>query len=145
MPTSAPRTPNWTALVIATVAALGTSACDSDPPQTLRPDTAGITRISAPSYGPPPLPPQPAYQPVINRSPMRAPGPDGTLASKVEAAIGAEPALHGLNIDVTAVDGTIYLRGHALSRDGRRLATRIVTAVDGVKRVQNELFVVAGS
>jgi hypothetical protein len=125
-------------------AALGLAAC-SESPDTVPSQSAGLTRISAQAYAPPPAPPQPRYQPVLERASVRAPGADGTLAAMVESAIAAEPELSELGIDVTAVEGTIYLRGHARTRDGRRLATQVATSVDGVKRVQNELFVRAGS
>jgi osmotically-inducible protein OsmY len=63
----------------------------------------------------------------------------------VESAIAAEPELNTLGIDVSAVDGTIYLRGQARTRETRRLATEVASKVDGVKRVENELFVTAGA
>jgi hypothetical protein len=129
---------------LAMAAALGLAAC-SGSPDTVPIQSAGLTRISAQGYAPPPLPPQPRYQPVLERASVHAPGADGTLAASVESAIAAEPELSQLGIDVTAVEGTIYLRGHARTRDSRRLATQVATQVAGVKRVQNELFVMAGS
>jgi hypothetical protein len=138
-------TPNRIALIAAALAALGLAACDSETPKTIQLTTAGLTPVSSRDYGPPPPPPQPSYQPVIDRDATRVPGYDGTLASMVESAIKAEPELNNIGIEVSAVDGTIYLRGHARTRDSRRLATQVASAVDGVKRVQNELYVTAGS
>ena len=63
----------------------------------------------------------------------------------VQSALLAEPELHQAAIDVTAVQGTVYLRGKAKDRGTRQLATQIASTVDGVKRVQNELAVTAGS
>ena len=133
------------ALAVAGVAALGLAACDSEPPKPIQLTSAGATPISIQGYGPPPPPPQPAYQPVLDRAAERVAGADGTLASMVESALKAEPELNDLGIDVSAVEGTIYLRGHARTRDSRRLATQVAGSVDGVKRVHNELFVTAGS
>jgi hypothetical protein len=134
-------------LVLATLAPGGLVACSSEAPETTKHPVshAGVMQVAAQGYAPPPPPPQPSYQPVLNREPLRAPGSDGTLATMVESALAAEPELNRLDIDVTAVEGTVYLRGHARTRDSRRLATQVAGAVDGVKRVQNELFVMAGS
>ena len=134
---------NRITLVVAAIAVLGLAACDSETPKTIQLTSAGLTPISSPANGPPPPPPQPRYQPVIDAAPAQ--GYDGTLASMVESAIKAEPELNTLGIDVSAVDGTIFLRGHARTRDSRRLATQVASSVDGVKRVQNELYVTAGS
>ena len=139
-------TPTPIAAALVAAAVMGLAACSAEPPNTIPIQHAGLTRISAQSYAsPPPLPPQPTYQPVLERASARVTGADGTLAAMVESAIAAEPELNRLGIDVTAVEGTIYLRGHARTRDSRRLATRVATSVDGVRRVQNELFVMAGS
>ena len=59
----------------------------------------------------------------------------------VESAIAAEPELNSLGIDVSAAEGTIYLRGQARTGETRRLATEVAGKVDGVKQVQNELFI----
>lgn len=143
MPDLNTRTTNRIALVVAAMAALGLAACDAETPKTIQLTSAGLTPISSQGNGPPPPPPQPSYQPVIDAAPVQ--GYDGTLASMVESAIKAEPELNNLGIDVSAVDGTIYLRGHARTRDSRRRATQVASSVDGVKRVQNELYVTAGS
>lgn len=137
---------NRLSFALAALASAGLAACDPDTPETIKYPVshAGVMQVTARAYAPPP-PPQPSYQPVLDREPVRSPGSDGTLASMVESAIAAEPGLSKLGIDVTAVDGTVYLRGHARTRDSRRLATQVAGSVDGVKRVQNELFVMAGS
>ena len=132
---------------ILALASVGLAACSSETSDTSKVPSsyARVTQVSTQGYGPPPLPPQPSYQPVLKRESTRKIDPDGTLVSMVESALTAEPELNRLNIDVTAVEGTIYLRGQARTRDSRRMATQIAGSVDGVKRVQNELFVMAGS
>jgi hypothetical protein len=136
-----------TSFVLAAMATASLVACGSENPETIQYPIphAGVMQVATQGYAPPPPPPQPSYQPVPDRESVRVPGSDGTLASMIESALAAEPELNDLGIDVTAVDGTVYLRGHARTRDSRRLATQIASSVDGVKRVQNELFVTAGS
>ncbi|MCC6533587.1 MAG: BON domain-containing protein [Burkholderiales bacterium] len=125
------------------ILSLGLSACDSDiPAQRSR---LMLVSNAAPTYAPPPLPPQPSIDPPVLRERVSAPGGDGTLASMVVSALLAEPGLHNSAIDVSAVDGTVILRGAAADRDSRRRATQIASTVVGVKRVQNELYVTAGS
>jgi hypothetical protein len=118
------------------------TACDNDAPERL---AARNQAHAVEVRSPPPLPPQPSIDPPGSRGSSSLSSSDGTLAAMVEAALLAEPELHHSAIDVTAVDGTVYLRGKAKDRNARRLATQIATTVDGVKRVQNELFVTAGS
>ena len=138
MPRFARPISNRIALVVAAAAALGLAACDTETPKTIQLTSEGLS----PGYE---APPQPSHQPVVERDAPRVPSYDGTLASMVESAIKAEPELNDLGIDVSAVEGTIYLRGHARTRDSRRLATQVASSVDGVKRVENEMFVTAGS
>lgn len=117
-------------------------ACNVETPDLAnRRDSAVATQSSTS----PPQPPQPSIDPPGSRSGTTVPGSDGTLVAMVESALLAEPELHNAAIDVTAVDGTVYLRGKAKDRSTRRLATQVASSVDGVKRVQNELAVVSGS
>ena len=118
------------------------AACHVETPELAnRRDATSAAEVSAT----PPQPPQPSIDPPVSRSRVTVPGSDGTLVAMVESALLAEPALQQAAIDVTAVDGTVYLRGKAQNRGTRRLATQVASTVDGVKRVQNELLVVSGS
>ena len=128
-------------IAVATTAFL--CACGSETPETIR-YPAAPTQPAAMQDATPPQPPQPSYEPQVGAR-TSAPGSDGTLAAMVESAIAAEPELNNLGIAVMAVDGTVYLRGEARTRESRRLATQVASSVDGVKHVQNELFVMAGS
>ena len=118
------------------------AACNAQTPDIA---TGREATYAAHPSAPLPAPPQPSIDPPGSRSGAALPGDDGTLAAMVESALLAEPELHQAAIDVSAVDGTVYLRGKAKDRSTRRLATQVAGAVDGVKRVRNELFVAAGS
>ena len=132
--------------LFALAAALGLAACGSDAPETIQyPTSASAPARPADAGASPPVPPQPSSQPSERSDSSALPTYDGTLAAMVESAIKAEPELNTLGIDVSAVDGVIYLRGEARTREARRLATEVASKVDGVKAVENELFVMAGS
>ena len=115
--------------------------CHSDAPDFTQSNNFSRT---ASAVTPPP-PPQPSIEPPGSRAGAPLPTSDGTLVAMVESALLAEPEMHSSDIDVSAVEGTVYLRGKAKNRDTRRMATQIATTVDGVKRVENELFVTGGS
>jgi osmotically-inducible protein OsmY len=67
------------------------------------------------------------------------------LASKIKAALGADPALKVLAIDASVSDGAVTLYGTANNRALREKAAKVVSRVPGVKSVKNELVIVAGS
>lgn len=62
------------------------------------------------------------------------------LVEKVKAALAAEPALNGVQIDVSNKDGTITLAGHP--DNGQQLFKAAVAAekTPGVKYVINEMY-----
>jgi hyperosmotically inducible protein len=84
------------------------------------------------------MPPEPA--PSTNASADASAG-DSKLASRIEAALAAETALHGSSIGVTAVDGIVTLTGSTRSHDLRSMAAQIALSIDGVKLVRNELAI----
>lgn len=67
------------------------------------------------------------------------PHADGTLASEVESALKAEPALRGASIDVRSEDGVVTLIGATSDPQVRTMAALVARSVQGVKRVRNEL------
>src|SRR2546427_514375 len=67
------------------------------------------------------------------------------LASKIKAALAADPALKILAIDAAVSDGAVTLYGTANNRALRERAAKVVSDVPGVKSVRNELVIVAGS
>lgn len=126
------------------VAAAGVlSACGSEAPETIHypAATPGAARLADRGASAIPAPPVPTSEPAPNQAATGLPTYDGTLVSMVESAIAAEPELNSLGIDVSAAEGTIYLRGQARTRETRRLATEVAGKVDGVKQVQNELLI----
>ena len=64
---------------------------------------------------------------------------DARLASEVESALAAEPALRGSSIAVHSEDGVVTLRGAAPDTERRILAAYVARAVQGVRLVRNEL------
>ena len=67
------------------------------------------------------------------------------LATRIKAALGADPALKILAIDAAVADGAVTLYGTANNRVLREKAAKVVSGVPGVKSVKNELVIVAGS
>ena len=132
-------------IAAAATAALVLSACGTETPETNQnsaaaPGSGQLASRDDLASSTPPRPSNPAQQ-----GSTELPSYDGTLVAMVESAIAAEPELNTLGIDVTAAGGTVYLRGEARTRDTRELATEVASDVDGVKQVQNELFVKEGS
>jgi hypothetical protein len=72
-------------------------------------------------------------------TPAEAEAGDARLASEVESALAAEPALRGSAIAVHSEDGVVTLRGTTLDTEGRILAAYVAHAVQGVRLVRNEL------
>ena len=84
------------------------------------------------------MPPEPAPS---TGEPADASAGDSKLASRIEAALAAETALHGSSIGVSAVEGVVTLTGSTRSPDLRSRAAQIALSVDGVKLVRNELAI----
>jgi len=129
------------ALAVAAVAAL--SGCGSEAPETIQypAATPGAARLADRGESNIPAPQLPTSEPAPKQESTGLPTYDGTLVSMVESALAAEPELNSLGIDVSAAEGTVYLRGQARTRETRRLATEVAGKVDGVKQVQNELLI----
>lgn len=70
---------------------------------------------------------------------------DAGLAGRVKAALEAEPQIHGFAIDVTADNGKVALFGTVHTKARRDVAERVARGVAGVKSVDNNLAIVAGS
>ena len=133
--------------VLLAAGSLGLAACGSEAPESVQypAGSSSTMRLADRGSEAPPPPPQPSHEPTSQRQSGDLPTYDGTLVAMVQSAIKAEPELNHLDIDVSAVEGTVYLRGEARTRETRRLASEVASSVDGVKRVRNELFVVTGS
>jgi osmotically-inducible protein OsmY len=70
---------------------------------------------------------------------------DSALAAKVKAALGADAALKALAIDTGVAGGVVTLYGTADTRAHREKAGQVASSVAGVKSVNNQLVIVAGS
>jgi osmotically-inducible protein OsmY len=70
---------------------------------------------------------------------------DSALAAKVKSALGADPALRLLAIDTGVAGGVVTLYGTADTRAHREKAAQVASSVPGVKSVNNQLVIVAGS
>ena len=70
---------------------------------------------------------------------------DSVLAAKVKSALVSDPDLRVLAIDTGAAGGVVTLYGTADTRAHREKAKQVASGVPGVKSVNNQLVIVAGS
>lgn len=66
---------------------------------------------------------------------------DMAITAKVNAALVADDQLKAMQINVDTREGQVTLTGQAPDAQSRERATTLVTAVDGVKNVDNQLVV----
>lgn len=118
------------------------AACDGGkPPEPAA--TAPVVAAPKPVVTPPAAPAAtPAAVPAPPSAKQQA---DSDLARRVKAALEAEPRIRGFAIDVTAKDGAVALFGTALTKERRDVAGQVAKRVSGVKSVDNNLAIVAGS
>ncbi|MPZ45709.1 MAG: BON domain-containing protein [Betaproteobacteria bacterium] len=64
---------------------------------------------------------------------------DAALSSKIEAALEAEPDLHGSAIAVRSQEGVVTLSGTTPDPKLRSMAAQVALSIDGVKLVRNEI------
>jgi hyperosmotically inducible periplasmic protein len=126
------------------IAAFILCACGSETPETVQYPAAAPGAAERADRGDQSSAAPRSSSPTRQES-AEVPSYDGTLVAMVESAIKAEPELNTLGIDISAADGTVYLRGEARTRETRELATEVASKIDGVKQVQNELFVTSDS
>lgn len=69
---------------------------------------------------------------------------DGTITTKVNAALAADRDLSAVKIDVDTKDGVVTLTGPAPSAAAREHATELAKNIKGVTSVNNQLTVKAG-
>ena len=81
------------------------------------------------------MPPEPAPS---TSPPADASAGDSTLASRIEAAVAAETALHRSSMGVSAVDGVVTLARSTHAHDLRSIVAQIALSVDEAKLVRNE-------
>lgn len=66
---------------------------------------------------------------------------DARITTEVKAALGGDPQLSALRIDVDTRDGVVTLKGPAPDEQARSRATQLAAAPKGVMRVENQLTV----
>jgi hypothetical protein len=66
---------------------------------------------------------------------------DNQLAANVQSKVGADPALQGQPISVTAKDGSVTLTGTVNGQGSRELAANDAAKVQGVRTVINDLSI----
>jgi osmotically-inducible protein OsmY len=70
-----------------------------------------------------------------------APRTDQQITDAVNAAFFLDPDFSEQQLRVETIDGVVRLAGDVRTEDERQRALDIVTAVEGVQRVQDELVV----
>lgn len=66
---------------------------------------------------------------------------DAAITTAVNAELAKDSDLSALQINVDTVDGKVLLKGNAPTQEARERATRLASAVDGVRSVDNTLVV----
>jgi hypothetical protein len=69
---------------------------------------------------------------------------DAALTNRVKDALGAEPDLKTVSINVDSSGGVITLKGTTDSQDKRKKAEQVAENVAGVRSVRNEMVVIKG-
>ena len=133
------RKPAWRWLAVSLALALGAAACQDKPPAT----TSGVVD-STPVVSKPAGVAEEKMAPE-NDAAKRAAAADAALAERVKAALGADPSLRELAVDVAASGNAVTLHGTADSNSNRDKASYIALGVQGVNSVDNRIVIVRGS
>ncbi len=102
------------------------------------------SKLSAP-------PPPPAVQAPVAAAkavePPPAPQPSASelLAARIKALLRDAKGLEAQGVDVKVADGVVTLYGTAPTTEDRRRIAALVTKLDGVRSVVNNLVVIRGS
>ena len=132
------RKPEVRRLVAALALGLGVGACQDKPPATS--GVVDSARVAAKPAGT-------AEEKMAPEHDMakRAAAADTALAERVKAALGSDPALSELAVDVAASGNAVTLHGTADSNASRDKASLIALGVQGVNSVENRIVIVRGS
>jgi len=66
---------------------------------------------------------------------------DGTITTKIESKLTADPDINPTNVDVDTLNGVVTLRGEVEKESARTGAERLARETDGVVEVRNEIRV----
>lgn len=133
------RAPLLAPLVFSGVAAVLFAGCGK--PDNATPPAPSVAAPPAPA----PVAEAPAQPPPAPAQPSAPALDDATVATRVLAALQADPETNGLDIDVKASEGAVALTGLVDSRAQTEKATSIAAAVDGVRSVDNRIDLKTGS
>lgn len=64
---------------------------------------------------------------------------DSVITAKVKTELLRDPVTEGFKIDVTTIDGVVYLTGLVSSEKEKQRAGQVAKQVPGAKQVKNEL------
>jgi osmotically-inducible protein OsmY len=82
-----------------------------------------------------------ACAPTQVAKPAAEHGDDAVITASVKAALERDPTFSGWRIDVHTSQGVVHLAGFVRSQSDKERATQIAAEANGVKSVQNNLFV----
>lgn len=122
--------PDLRQLVAALALGLGAAGCQDKPPEMI----AGV-------------PGNDAQEKMAPESDIvkRAATSDAALAARVKDALGADPALKAITVDVAASGNAVTLLGTADTTANRDKASLIALSVQGVNSVENRMVIIRGS
>lgn len=92
-----------------------------------------------------PVAPVKSEPPPQASAPAPQPDNDQVLASKVKERLAAAPNAAGQGIQVNAAQGVVRLYGTVDTREDKRRIEQLVAAIEGVRSLDSQLRVVAGS
>jgi osmotically-inducible protein OsmY len=117
---------------------LGIAACGQDTP----PPTTTAKQATPPKA-------EPAAQPktaaASEQPAATATGANEALAARVKQALVANKVKNAHAIDVVVAGGAVTLFGTVDNAEGREMAVKIASGVEGVESVRHKLVVVSGS
>ena len=70
---------------------------------------------------------------------------DKAIADRIRAAFRADPELNTMAVDASVRDGAVTLHGTARNLARRERAAKLVAGIEGVRSVNNDLVILAGS
>jgi hyperosmotically inducible protein len=68
---------------------------------------------------------------------------DIAIVAQIQGAFRADPALASDNIQIQSVDGTVLLRGSVASEDDKNRAINLVSKVNGIRAIDENITVMA--
>jgi len=133
------RKPAWRRLAVALALALGMAACQDKPPEK----TTGV--VNSAQVASKPAGTAEEKMAPENEAAKRTEAADTALAERVKTALGSDPSLRALAVDVAALGNAVTLHGTADNSANRDKASLVALGVQGVNSVENRIVIVRGS